>query len=84
MFGEVADVMFQTLRRGWRSPSAAERCGRLYWNISRERWALLRKEYAAWLECTNSVEDSLRNMSLADMSYGADVVKSMSTHSATS
>ena len=43
----------------------------------RERWALLRKEYAARLECTNSVEDSLRNMSLADMSYGADLVKSM-------
>ena len=38
---------------------------------------LLRKEYAARLECTNSVEDSLRNMSLADMSYGADLVKSM-------
>ena len=43
----------------------------------RERWALLRKEYAARLECTNTVEDSLRNMSLADMSYGADLVKSM-------
>ena len=43
----------------------------------RERWALLRKEYAARLECTNSVEDLLRNMSLADMSYGADLVKSM-------
>jgi tetratricopeptide (TPR) repeat protein len=43
----------------------------------RERSALLRKEYAARLECTNSVEDSLRNMSLADMSYGADLVKSM-------
>ncbi len=43
----------------------------------RERWALLRKEYGARLECTNSVEDSLRNMSLADMSYGADLVKSM-------
>jgi hypothetical protein len=43
----------------------------------RERWALLGKEYAARLECTNSVEDSLRNMSLADMSYGADLVKSM-------
>jgi tetratricopeptide (TPR) repeat protein len=43
----------------------------------RERWALLRKEYAARLECTNSVEDALRNMSLADMSYGADLVKSM-------
>ena len=43
----------------------------------RERSALLRKEYAARLECTNSVENSLRNMSLADMSYGADLVKSM-------
>ncbi len=43
----------------------------------RERWTLLRKEYAARLECTNSVEDSLRNLSLADMSYGADIVKSM-------
>jgi hypothetical protein len=43
----------------------------------RERSALLRKEYAARLECTNNVEDSLRNMSLADMSYGADLVKSM-------
>jgi hypothetical protein len=43
----------------------------------RERWALQRKEYAARLECTNSVEDSLRNMSLADMSYEADLVKSM-------
>ena len=43
----------------------------------RERWALLRKEYAARLECTNSVEDALRNMNLADMSYGADLVKSM-------
>jgi tetratricopeptide (TPR) repeat protein len=43
----------------------------------RERWALLRKEYAARLECTNSVEDSVRNLSLADMSYGADLVKSM-------
>ncbi len=43
----------------------------------RERWTLLRKEYAARLECTNSVEDSLRNLSLADMSYGADLVKSM-------
>jgi len=43
----------------------------------RERWALLRKEYAARLECTNSVEDSVRTMSLADMSYGADLVKSM-------
>ena len=43
----------------------------------RERWVLLRKEYAARLECTNSVEDSLRNMNLADMSYGADLVKSM-------
>ena len=42
-----------------------------------ERWALLRKEYAARLECTNSVEDSLRSMSLADMSYGADLIKSM-------
>ena len=41
------------------------------------RWALLRKEYAAQLECNNSVEDSLRNLSLADMSYGADVVKSI-------
>ena len=38
---------------------------------------LLRKEYAARLECTNSVEESLRNMNLADMSYGADLVKSM-------
>jgi hypothetical protein len=37
----------------------------------------LRKEYAARLECTNTVEDSLRNMRLADMSYGADLVKSM-------
>ena len=27
----------------------------------RERSALLRKEYAARLECTNSVEESLRN-----------------------
>ena len=45
--------------------------------IFRERWALLRKEYAARLECTNTVEDALRNMSLADMSYGADLVKSM-------
>jgi len=43
----------------------------------REQWALLRKECAARLECTNSVEDALRNMSLADMSYGADLVKSM-------
>ena len=43
----------------------------------RERWVLLRKEYAARLECTNSVEESLRNMNLADMSYGADLVKSM-------
>ena len=43
----------------------------------RERWALLRKEYAARLDCTNSVQDSLRNLSLADMSYGADLVKSM-------
>ena len=43
----------------------------------RERWALLRKEYAARLECTNTVEDSLRNMRLAGMSYGADLVKSM-------
>jgi hypothetical protein len=43
----------------------------------RDRWALLRKEYAARLDCTNSVEDSLRNLSLADMSYGADLVKSM-------
>jgi len=43
----------------------------------RERSALLRKEYAARLECTNNVEDSLRNMNLADMSYGADLVKSM-------
>ena len=43
----------------------------------RERWSLLRKEYAARLECTNSVEDALRNLSLADMSYGADLVKSM-------
>ena len=42
----------------------------------RDRWALLRKEYAARLDCTNSVEDSLRNLSL-DMSYGADLVKSM-------
>lgn len=41
------------------------------------RWALLRKEYAAQLDCNNSVEDSLRNLSLADMSYGADVVKSI-------
>jgi hypothetical protein len=45
--------------------------------IFRERWTLLRKEYAARLECTNSVEESLRNLSLADMSYGADLVKSM-------
>jgi hypothetical protein len=45
--------------------------------IFRERWSLLRKEYAARLECTNSVEDALRNLSLADMSYGADLVKSM-------
>jgi tetratricopeptide (TPR) repeat protein len=43
----------------------------------RERFALLRKEYAARLECTNSIEDSLRKMSLADMSYRADLVKSM-------
>jgi tetratricopeptide (TPR) repeat protein len=43
----------------------------------RDRWALLRKEYAARLDCTNTVEDSLRNLSLADMSYGADLVKSM-------
>ena len=43
----------------------------------RDRWALLRKEYAALLDCTNSVEDSLRNLYLADMSYGADLVKSM-------
>ncbi len=43
----------------------------------RERWALLRKEYAARLERANSVENALRNMSLADMSYGADLVKSM-------
>jgi hypothetical protein len=32
---------------------------------------------AARLECTSSVEDSLRNMNLADMSYVADLVKSM-------
>jgi tetratricopeptide (TPR) repeat protein len=43
----------------------------------RDRWSLLRKEYAARLDCTNTVEDSLRNLSLADMSYGADLVKSM-------
>jgi tetratricopeptide (TPR) repeat protein len=43
----------------------------------RDRWALLRKEYAARLDCTNTVEDALRNLSLADMSYGADLVKSM-------
>jgi tetratricopeptide (TPR) repeat protein len=41
------------------------------------RWALLRKEYAAQLDCNNSVEDALRNLSLADMSHGADVVKSI-------
>ena len=28
----------------------------------RDRWALLRKEYAARLDCTNSVEESLRNL----------------------
>ena len=33
---------------------------------------------AARLECTNNVEDSLRNMNLADMSYVADLVKSIS------
>ena len=43
----------------------------------RDRWALLRREYAARLDCTNTVEDALRNLSLADMSYGADLVKSM-------
>ena len=42
-----------------------------------ERWKLLRKEYAARAECTNSVEDSLRSLSLADMSYAADIVKAM-------
>ena len=52
--------------------------------IFRERWSLLRKEYAARLECTNSVEDALRNLSLADMSYGADLVKSMVEFFATS
>jgi tetratricopeptide (TPR) repeat protein len=41
------------------------------------RWALLRKEYAAQLDCNNSVEEALRNLSLADMSHGADVVKSI-------
>jgi tetratricopeptide (TPR) repeat protein len=41
------------------------------------RWALLRKEYAAQLDCNNNVEDALRNLSLADMSHGADVVKSI-------
>jgi len=43
----------------------------------RDRWTLLRREYAARLDCTNTVEDALRNLSLADMSYGADLVKSM-------
>jgi tetratricopeptide (TPR) repeat protein len=43
----------------------------------KERWAAVRKEYAARADCTNSVEDSLHNLSLADMSYGADIVKSM-------
>jgi hypothetical protein len=40
---------------------------------------ICREEYSgtAQLECNNSVEDSLRNLSLADMSYGADVVKSI-------
>lgn len=42
-----------------------------------ERWKVLRKEYAARLECTNAVEDSLRNLSLADMSHAADIVKAM-------
>ena len=37
----------------------------------------MRKEYAAQLDCNNSVEDALRNLSLADMSHGADVVKSI-------
>ncbi len=42
-----------------------------------ERWKVLRKEYAARVECTNAVEDSLRNLSLADMSHAADIVKAM-------
>ncbi len=43
----------------------------------KERWAVLRKEYSDRADCANNVEDSLRNLSLADMSYGADIVKSM-------
>ena len=42
-----------------------------------ERWKVLRKEYTARVECTNAVEDSLRNLSLADMSHAADIVKAM-------
>jgi len=41
------------------------------------RWKVLRREYNTQAECTNSVEDSLRNLSLADMSYAADIVRSM-------
>jgi tetratricopeptide (TPR) repeat protein len=42
-----------------------------------ERWKVLRKEYSARVDCTNNVEDSLRNLSLADMSHAADIVKAM-------
>jgi tetratricopeptide (TPR) repeat protein len=44
---------------------------------SSDRWNALRKEYGAQVECANSIEDSLRNLSLADMTYASDIMKSM-------
>ena len=42
-----------------------------------DRLTALRKEYTAQAECANSIEDSLRNLSLADMPYAAEIMKSM-------
>jgi hypothetical protein len=49
------------------------------WNVKKTKSIVRLATLAAQhgLSGTNGVEDSLRNMSLADMSYGADLVKSM-------
>jgi hypothetical protein len=52
---------------------------RVGWNVKKTKSIVRLATLAAQhgLSGTNGVEDSLRNMSLADMSYGADLVKSM-------
>jgi len=41
------------------------------------RWDILSAEYAKLADCSTSVEESIRNVVLPDLSHGGDIVKSM-------